>query len=181
MTLEPSKLLEGLFDKKKMSLIKLFLDSPEREFGLREAAKAARVPPATTHRILRVLVKLEVVEERKVRQLRLYKLDQNKATKFLDELLAIKKTAMEEFLEEARLLPGVESIIQYGTPTKEKASVIIIGENVDTANLSRIVGEIKEKYRFGILQTILPSFSYEQMSAMGLFTGEKKVLFRREG
>jgi len=177
--MEPAKLMESLFDKKKMSLIKLFLDNPEREYGVREAAKAARVSLATTHRILHMLLKLEVVEERKIRQLKLYRMRQNKATQFLDELLAIKKTAIEEFVEQAHIVPGVEEIIQHGKATKEKVSLLVIGEGIDNPALARIVGEIKDKYKFAILHLTLSPEQYEQMSSMGLYAGEKTTLFRR--
>ncbi len=177
--MEPAKLLEGLFDRKKMGIIKYLLDHPEQEFGVRELAKAARVPPATTHRILQVLVKMELVETRRIRQLKLYRLSQNKATAFLDDLLAVKKSAIEEFLEGVKGVPGVQEVLQHGKATKEKVSLLVVGENVDTATLSRLVGEIKDRYKFTILQMTLSPQQYEQMSSMGLYAGEKEVLFRR--
>lgn len=177
--MEPAKLMEGLFDKKRLQLIKLFLDNQEHEYGVREAAKAARIPPATAFRILQTLLKMEVVEERKIKRLRLYRLAQNKATRFLDELLAIKKTAIEEFLEVARTLSGVEEIILHGKETKEKANLLVVGQQLDVTALSRIVGEIKDRYRFTILHMTLSPEQYVQMSSMGLFSGEKRTLFRR--
>ncbi len=177
--MEPTKLIEGLFDKKRISLVKLFLDNPEREYGVREAAKAARVSLASTHRILHLLKRLAVVEERKIRQLKLYRLDQNKATRFLDELLAVKRSAIEEFVEQAKLLAGVEEIIQHGKATKEKVSLLVIGRDLDAGALSRAVGEIKERLKFTILHLSLSPEQYEQMSSMGLYAGEKQTLYRR--
>jgi len=177
--MEPAKLLESLFDKKRVVLLKLFLDNPEHEYGVREAAKAARLAPATAHRILRSFEKLELVEARRLKRLRLYRLRKNKGTAFLDELLAVKKSALEAFVEAARRLPGVTAIIQHGAPTKERANLLVIGEGVDTAALSRIVGEIKERYKFTILNLSLSPAQYEQMVSMGLYAGEKRILFRR--
>ena len=177
--MEPAKLLEGLFDKKKMTIIKHLLDHQEYEFGVRELAKASRVPPATTHRILQTLVKMDLVETRKIKQLKLYKLTQNKATKFLDELLAVKKSAIEEFVEGVKGVPGIQEIMQHGKATKEKVSLLVVGQGVDTAALSRLVGEIKEKYKFTILHMTLDPQQYAQMSSMGLYAGEKITLFRR--
>lgn len=177
--MEPTKLLEGLFDKKKIQLLKLFLDAPEREFGLREAAKAAKLPPATTYRIMGTLLKLEIIQERKIKQLRLYTLNQNKTVKFLDELLAVKKTAIEGFLDNAKALTGIQEIIQHGKATKEKVSLLVIGQNIDAPALATLVGDIKEQYKFTILHLILSPEQYDQMASMGLYSGEKQSLYRR--
>ncbi|RME31659.1 ArsR family transcriptional regulator [Candidatus Woesearchaeota archaeon] len=174
---EPAKLLMGLFDQKRLRLIKLFLDNPENEYGLREAAKSARLPPATTHRIMKVLLKYGVVEERRVKKLRLYKLSRSKQAKFLDELLAVKKTAIEEFVERAGALEGVEFLILHGKATKEKAGILVVGHDIDSSALNGVVGEIKDKYKFSIIHTTLAREQYEQMTAMGLFPQEKKVLY----
>ncbi len=177
---EPSKLLEGLFDKKRMALLKLFLDHPELEYGVREAAKASRLAPATAYRIIRTLVKMGVVDERRIKKLRLYRLNQSKETKFLDELLASKKSALEEFVDYVSALDGVDEILLHGKATKEKANVLVIGERADTSAILRIIGDIKAKYNFTILHLLLAARQYEQMSSMGLYGGEKQTLFRRE-
>ncbi len=175
--MEPAKLLMGLFDRKRLRLIKLFLDNPDYEYGLREAAKATRLPPATVHRILKVLLEYGVVTERRVKKLRLYRLAATKQAKFLDELLAVKKTAIEEFVERVRELAGVEFIILHGKATKEKAGILVIGQGIETAALNAIVGEIKERYKFSIIHTTLAREQYDQMITMGLFPQEKKVLY----
>jgi DNA-binding transcriptional ArsR family regulator len=179
--MEPSELLAGLFDKKKMAIIKYLLDHPEQEYGVRELAKVTRVSVASTHRILQTLLKLEVIDERKIKQLRLYRVSQNKATKFLDELLAVKKSAIEEFVEQGKRLTGVQEIILHGKATKEKANLLVIGQDVDATELARIVGTIKEQLRFTILHLLLAPDQYAQMASMGLYAGEKRSLFRRDG
>lgn len=176
---EPIKLLEGLFDKKRMSLVRLFLDHPEQEYGIREAGRAARLAPATTYRIIRVLLKMSIIEERKIKKLRLYRLAQSRDVKLLDEMLAVKKSAMEEFTELVSVLDGVEEIILQGKPTKEKASVMVLGEGIDAAAMGRIVAEIREKYKFTVLFLALSRAQYEQMNSMGLYAPEKQTLFRK--
>lgn len=176
--MQPQKLLEGLFDKKRMVLVKLFLDHPDLEYGIREAARAARLAPATSYRIIHTLLKLGIVEERKVKKLRLYRLARSKETKFLDELLAVKKGAIEEFTERIREVPGVEEVILHGKPQKERASILVIGENVDSGLMARIEAEIKEQYGFTILHTLLSSGQYAQMNRMGLLGDEKQTLFK---
>ncbi len=178
---EPAKLLEGLFDRKKMVVIKHLLDHNEQDFGVRELAKATRVPVATTHRILQTLLKMGIVEDRKVKHTKFYRLSQSKATAFLDELLAVKKSAIEEFVEAASKLPEVREILQHGKPSKEKANLLVIGQGMDAAALSKIVGEIKDRYKFTILHMTLSQEQYDQMLSMGLYAGEKLTLYRREG
>ncbi len=177
---EPAKLLEGLFDRKKLTIIKHLLDHQEQEFGVRELAKATRVPPATTHRILQTLLRMGLARERRVKHVKLYGLQESKASAFLDELLAVKKTAIEAFVEAASALPGVEEILQHGKASKEKANLLVIGNGLDTAALSRLVGEIKERFRFTILHMTLSPEQYGQMSSMGLYAGEKERLYRRQ-
>jgi DNA-binding transcriptional regulator YhcF (GntR family) len=177
--MEPTQLLAGLFDKKKMTIIKHLLDHQDQEFGVRELAKATRVAPATTHRILQTLLKMGLVEDKKIKQLKLYKLQKNKATTFLDELLAVKKSAIEEFVENVKGVPGIQEILQHGKATKEKVSLLVVGQNIDTAALSKVVGEIKERYKFTILHMALSPDQYAQMLSMGLYAGEKQTLYRR--
>lgn len=177
--MEPAKLFETLFDKKKIVLLKYLLDHQEQEFGVRELAKATRIPLATTHRILQLFHKMELVETRKIKKLTLYKLQKSKTTAFLDELFAVKKSAIEEFLEGVKQIPGVEEVLQHGKATKEKASLLVVGRDVDMGALSRLVGEIKAKYGFTILHMALSPEQYAQMLSMGLYAGEKKRLYRR--
>jgi len=177
--MEPAQLFSGLFDRKKIVLLKYLLDHQEQEFGVRELAKATRLAPATTHRNLQLFLKMEVVETRKIKQLKLYRLAQNKATAFLDELLAVKKSAIEEFVDGVKSLPGVQEILQHGKATKEKVSLLVVGRDIDMAALSRLVGEIKDRYGFTILHMTLSPEQYAQMLAMGLYAGEKRSLYRR--
>ena len=162
-----------------MNLAKLFLDHPEQEYGKPEAARAAKLAPATAYRIIRTLLTMDVVEERRIKKLRLYRMAQNRETKFLDELLAAKKSAIEEFVELASQVPGVMEIVQLGKPSKERVSILVIGENVDPVPIGRIETEIRTTYKFAILQTTLSPLQYEQMSGMGLYGGEKFTLYTR--
>ncbi len=177
--MEPSKLLEELFDKKKIVLLKYFLDHPGQEYGVRELAKTTRLALATTHRILQRFVAMGLVETRKIKKLTLYRLRQGKTTAFFDDLLAVKKTAIEEFLEGVATLPGVVEVLQHGKATKEKVSLLVVGRDLDVTALNRLVGEIKAKYGFTILHMTLSPEQYQQMLSMGLYAGEKKTLYRR--
>ena len=68
-------------------------------------------------------------------------------------------------------------MILHGKATKEKAGILVVGQGIDSSALNAIVGTIKDKYKFSIIHTTLVREQYEQMTAMGLFPQEKKVLY----
>ena len=81
------------------------------------------------------------------------------------------------FVDRIKSLEGIEKIILHGKQTNKKANVLVLGSNVDATQIKLISSEIKEKYDFTILSLTLTNEQYEQMSAMGLYSGEKQVLF----
>lgn len=170
-------ILEELFDWKKISIIKLFLREKETEFYLREIARKTGVPPATAHRIISKLVRLQIVREIKVKAFKVYILNQSQNVEFLDTILKEETRIVELFVEEVKRLPGIESIIQHGEERKDKVNILIIGKDVDANEIKRICAEIKDKYNFRIYSLTLTNEQYEQMSSMGLYSGQKKVLF----
>lgn len=177
ITVEPAKLLEHLFDKKKVQIIKQFLSQPEREWTLVELAKAARVPNATTYRILNKLTTLELIEEKKIKHLKTYVLSETSSAKYLGKILETGDTALETFVESVKALENVTKVILHGKQTKEKANVLIIGNRVDSHSVNDLSNNIKEKFNFTIITLVLDPEQYEQMASMGLYAGTKRLLF----
>jgi len=175
---EPVAILSGLFDKKKLSVLKIFIDQPERELTLQEISKSSRVSLATTYRILGRLVKLELLVERKIKHLRLYKLAPNSSTKYLARILESAKSALEEFVELIKTVQGVEEVILHGKQAKDRASVLLIGSGIDGGAVQAAIQRIRDAYNFNIIQLTLDAAQYAQMQTMGLFPGEKQILFR---
>jgi len=175
--MEPAQLLANLFDKKKMAVVRLFVDQQEREFTLQEAARGSRVSLATTFRILRKLVSLEIVEERKVKHLKTYVLAKNELTRYLEKLFETGQSALEAFVDKAKGLSGVTEIILHGKPAKDRASLLIIGRGVDPNSVFDVVRDIQERYKFQIVHLVLDPQQYEQMVSMGLYSGVKKELY----
>jgi len=177
----PSKnIVEEFFDKKTLAILKLFLfDTAEgtNKFYLREVSKKARVPVATTFRILKKLKELGVVDEHIIKKTKLYALSKNKNTQVLASLLEEKKTILDEFVEAISKLSGVEMIVLHGEATNEKANILIIGTGVDHKVAKDKVGEVKEKYNFNIIELALEPGQFNQMSSMGLFPGKKVILW----
>lgn len=176
----PSKnIIEEFFDKKTLSILKLFLFDDTKQFYLREISKKTRVPVSSTFRIVRKLKSLGLVNENIIKKTKLYTLASNKDTAFLAKLLEEKKTVIEEFVEYVSKLPGVEMIVMHGEEAKDKANIIVIGAAVDSRAVKEKVGEIRSKYNFTIIEYVLDAGVFNQMSQGGLITGRKVILWEK--
>ena len=178
--MENLKILESLFDKKKLKVLKLFLQEKDKEFYLREVAKSTGVSIATTFRIIQKLASLNLIDVIIINKFKLYKLAQNDNTQFLESFLKEGKRIVQYFVEEIKKLPSVEAVILHGKETEEKANVLLIGEGINANEVKRICGLIKEQYNFTVSALSLTKEQFAQMSTMGLYSGEKKVLFKKE-
>ncbi len=172
-------LLGNLFDTKSLKILRLFLDDKDKEFYLREISKKVNVPVATTFRIVKRLVELRVVELLMIKKFKLYKLADNDNTIFLEGVLKEKKRALEEFVNSAKNIDSIDEIILHGKETEKRASVLLIGENIDAGEVKRLCAEIKEKYNFVVSILSLGRDQFEQMKGMELFPKVKKSLYRR--
>ena len=175
--METVDVLEQLFDNKILSVLQLFVENENNQYYLREIAKLTKVSPATTYRILNKLVDLNVLEIQEIKTLKQYILSKNKKTEFLKTVIKKEKRVVDMFVDRIKSLEGIEKIILHGKQTNKKANVLVLGSNVDATQIKLISSEIKEKYDFTILSLTLTNEQYEQMSAMGLYSGEKQVLF----
>lgn len=176
----PSKnILEEFFDKKTLAVLKLFLFDNTDRFYLREISKKAKVPVATTFRIIKQLKALGIIDEHIIKKTKLYSLSRNKNTQLLSSLLEEKKTVIDEFVEAVSSMVGVEMIVLHGEATNEKANILIIGTGVDHKFAKDKVGELKEKYKFNIIELVLEPAQFNQMSSMGLFPGKKVILWEK--
>ena len=173
------KVIEGLFDQKKIKVLKLFLNNSNKEFYLREIAQITNVPPATTYRILNKLIILKLISMNKISKFKLYRLAENDSVKFLESFLKESMQLKDYYVNAISKVAGVQSIILHGQEIEDRANILIIGENVNNQQLKEIAAELKEKYKYTLSYLVLAKEQYEQMSNMGLYSGKKKVLFRR--
>jgi len=175
--MEPSEIMENLFDNKIVKILKFFLKNDNGQYYLREISRNTRVSPASTYRILNKLVELKILDINEIKTAKLYSISNNKAVDFMKSIFEVD--VIQHFIEQAALMPQVNEILLLGKKEKAKANVLVLGENINKADMKLLIGEIKEKYDFTINQMSLSREQYEQMSAMGLYPGNKKVLFRR--
>lgn len=177
--MEPGKILEELFDKKTLAVLRLFSSAPEKQYYLREIAKATRVPIATVFRIVRKLVTMGVVEEIKIKKFKIYQYGKGKESKFVDQLIEVRRGAVEEFVELCRPIEGIQQVILHGKRLKDKAHLLIIGSGISTEPLIAAVAQVKEGLGFSIVYLILEPQQYEQMAHMGLYSDDRQVLLRK--
>jgi len=177
MEIDNIKLLEELFDKKVLKILKLFLSEKNNEFYLREISKLSKVPVASTYRIINRLTGLNLIAEKKIKKFKLYKLNRNNNVEFLESFLKEEKRIVEIFVELAAKIPSVESLILYGRELKDRANILIIGEDIDSNLIKNICGEIKEKYNYIISPLTLAKAQFNQMTNMGLYSEKKETLY----
>ncbi|MEM4638160.1 MAG: hypothetical protein QXK76_04020 [Candidatus Woesearchaeota archaeon] len=173
------KLLESLFDKKILSILRLFVIKKEQKFTLKEISKYSRVSLASTFRIVSKLIMLEIVSVEKIKHLKLYTLSENDKTKYLETIITEHKTIIDEFVNQISLINGIRQIIMHGKTEKDKANILIIGDNIDTSLIKKVVVDIIEKHSFTITYLVLDEDQYNQMSSMNLYPGKKEILFQK--
>jgi hypothetical protein len=174
---ESEKLLEQLFDKKVLQIIRHFLKQPNQQFYLQEITKSTRVPLSSTHRILKKLLALELIKLHKMKAFKLYSWNDTDQAKYLQYILEQKKTVLDRFVEKASLLEGIQMLILHGEATNEQASILTVGTNIDDNALRSLVVKAKEENAFSITSLTLTPEQYNQMAAMGLFPKKKTILF----
>ncbi len=83
--------MQELFDPKIIRIIELFSKNSDKQLYLREISIEARVPVATTLRIVNKLVKTGIVDLMQIRKFKLYRLANNEKARFLKEVFNERK------------------------------------------------------------------------------------------
>lgn len=174
-----TKLLEQLFDEKIIRILRQFLEEPQKQFYLKELSDYTKTSIASTHRILQRLVNLEIIKEIKISKFRAYQLLQNEKTEFLGSFIKSSVRVLEIFINKVKNIKEVKSITLHGSESEDLASVLIIGVGIDSNEIKAICAELKDKYNYTITYMILTAEQYSQMTLMGLYSSQKKVLFER--
>lgn len=178
--MENIELLQSLFDHKIIRIINVLLQNKDKEFYLRELSRESTVSLATTYRIVQKLVELKIIKKIKVSRFKVYQIEDNEQAIFLSSIIKGRKKALQEFIDKAKLIKGVNVLILHGEESETKANLLLIGENIDAEKIKGIVNEIKDKHEFIISYLTLTPVQYEQMSSIGLLQRQKKILYERQ-
>lgn len=173
------EVLEGLLPSSTLKILRLFINNEEQRYYLREIAKLTKVPPASTYRIIQQLVDQHILIIEYIKKFKLYTFNPE-TPRFLVNILQDRKSAVIEFVDSIKEFDGVEMVVLHGQEDKNRASVFVIGKNMDEDSIKRNAVYIGEKYKFNIVLLTLVPEQYNQMASMGLYSGKKKILYEAE-
>jgi len=80
-------LFRGLIDDKTLKVLALFINHPEEYFHINKVSDDAKVPLATTFRIINSLKNNGIIEYKKISKFKIYTLAKNQKTKQLRRIL----------------------------------------------------------------------------------------------
>ena len=168
-----------LMEKKTSAILNVLFNTPG-DFYLRELAVKANVPPATTLRILRKLVPLELVQVNQVKHIKLYSIAKNEKTHTLSSLFKKEVKILEFFVNSVKSMPGLQAVYVHGEESEDRINVLLIGDNLDQGFLRNLISQIKDSYNYVITYLIVTLEQYRQMSQMGLWGRQRKVLWEKQ-
>ncbi len=174
-----AELLKELFDEKRIRVLQVFIQKPQDEFVLKEVVRKAKVPLATTYRILHQLAEKGLLSASTHKHLTVYRLADSEDARYLSQLLYEKPVPIARFVDVIASLPGIEQALMHGKATESRANIVIIGTGIDKDLINATVAQIREDDHFTITHLILEPEQYQMLEAMGQFSGSKTVLFAR--
>ncbi|NOZ80959.1 MAG: helix-turn-helix domain-containing protein [DPANN group archaeon] len=177
--MEPTEVIEQLIDSKLLRILRLFIQEKDTDFYLKEISDRTKVPVASVFRIVNRLVLLGLVTRKKIRRFKLYTCSEDKSVRFLESFLMESRHILREFLVEAKEIPGVNMIILHGKEEKDRANILLIGEHIDSAKVKELVAQTHEKHHYTLSVLELTEQQFGQMAQMGLYAGEKRVMWRK--
>jgi len=170
------EVLESLLPRSTLKILRLFINNADQKYYLREISKLTKVPAASTYRILQTLVDEEIILIEHIKKFKLYKFNQE-APRFLINILQDRKSAVTEFINTIKSFDGLQLVVLHGPEEKNRANVLVIGNNMDEESIKRNALYIGEKYKFNLILLTLAPEQYNQMSSMGLYPGKKRILY----
>jgi len=147
---------------KELNNLRLFFEEPTREFNVREIARLRKISPATASKELTLLVKKNLLKERKERLLKLYKADLESDSyedaKTFYNIRKAKDTGLIEALNKFYLKP---TIILFGscasgldTETSDFDLLIISEKTKEFPETNKYEKKLKRKLQLFIVKDI---------------------------
>ncbi len=176
--MEVGDVLRELFDEKTIDVLSLFHSSPDETFYLREISEKTGVSAATTYRIIQRLLETEVITKTEVKTAKLYTLRDTGVNRELKGLFEEEPDPLDLFVDYACECAGVKKILLH-EKSDDTNNVLVVGENLDSEQINDKATEIRKKHDFGLVVLTLSKQQFRQMSDMGLFPGNKELLWER--
>ena len=175
--MENLDILEQLFDKKTLDVLRIFYKNDTKEFYIREVSRLTKVPLATSFRIVRKLVKLKLVNEIRLAKFKVYVLSDNENTRFLGQVIKKQKQALQVFVTKIKNLKGLQKILIQGKEEKDRANIILIGNDMPLNEIKQVCRAIKEQLNYIVSPLSVDIEQFEQMKMM--MPTKTKTLFEK--
>ena len=167
--------VEQLMDRKKAQVLKVLLFFPEETY-LQEISQKSQVSLSSTFRILQELTTTGLVHRRKWKTSTLYRCPATEQVAFLRELWEEPLDGALEFAKKMQHHSQISHILVHGQQKRNKANVLVIGEQLDQVPLEEACKELKSR-GIEITYLTLTKEQYRQLVNMGLYAGEKKIVY----
>lgn len=123
---------------KELNILKIFLESPTKEFNIREFGRILKIAPATASSQLKFFAKKDILKERKERNLLLYK-----ANLGSDIYLDIKKFYNTRKIKDSGLIEDINKF--YLKPTISLFGSASNGLDTEDSDIDLLIISEKEK------------------------------------
>lgn len=178
--MEKVDILRELFDEKVISILRLFMSFPEKQFYLSEISEKTKVNIATAFRILNKLNMLNYIKSLEIGKTKLYQLDKSDKTRTISNMMrGERKEPLEDFIERIKLLPRIKKIF-LDFKSENRAKLLIVGEFLLRERIERICSEIKQRYNFIIEFSEVSEKQLENLSAFLINDFDKKLLWEKK-
>ena len=170
--------LERLADKRAITILKVFATKPDGKFTMAEIQKKTKLPVATTFRQLKELSKEGFLNEETVKHLHIYSLGKGEHAQTMASLLYEHPEPLRLFLERVEQVAGVEEIVMHGK-SENGANLVVVGKIEGKAAINDAVAIALDRYSYKINHLVVEPEQYETMANMGLYPGNRQVLYRK--
>ncbi|MEM5778477.1 MAG: ArsR family transcriptional regulator [Candidatus Aenigmatarchaeota archaeon] len=144
-----------------LNTLKIFFEEPTKEFNLREVARILNISPATASKELKLLVKENILKERKERIYVLYKAnlesDAYRDLKTYYNIRKLKESGLIEALNKFYLKP---TIVLFGSASEgldtetSDFDLLIISEKTEALDVKKFENKINRKLQLMVVKNI---------------------------
>ena len=168
--------LERVFGR-NYKVMKLFLEEPEREFYVTEAAQKLEMDKMSVIRALNSIVEAGLMECRSGHYRKFYKLKVSHITKVLKIMVNLDSPLIAEFLK--RFASKSELVLLYGSRAEGTEGVdsdwdfLVVSNKTDVVAMNRTISEMEARFGVQINVKLYTSREYREFV-------EKKTPFYQE-
>jgi len=173
-------LIVGLVDKKLLGVLEVFFENPKEKFYLKQISNVTGVSNTSTYRIVKRLCKMGILREEIVGPTKLYLISEKKEVIMLSELFKPKKSINQMIKEQFSIVQGIDYIVMYGKAQNGKATVFLIGPTPNNKEIESAKDKIEKTSGVLINYITLTDVQFNQMSRLGLYPEEKRIIWKKD-